>query len=54
MKDIHVTILRPGTINVNLHVPASAHLVTGQKYKLRVWALDYDGNKTVADIPFTG
>ncbi len=54
VKNLHVTILRPGTINVKLHVPASAHLVAGQKYKLRVWAIDPDGNKTVAFIPFTG
>jgi len=54
VKNFHIVILRPGTINVKLHVPASAHLVAGQKVRLRVWALDYDGNKTVAFIPFTG
>jgi len=54
VKNFHVTILRPGTVKVQLHVPPSAALVAGQKYKLRVWALDYDGNKTVAYIPFTG
>jgi len=53
VKNLHVTILRPGTIKVQLHVPAG-RLVPGQKYRLRVWAIDPDGNKTVGYIPFTG
>lgn len=54
VKNVHVTILRPGTVKVQLHVPPSADLVSGQKYRLRVWAIDPDGNKTVGYIPFTG
>lgn len=54
VKNLHVTILHPGTINVALRIPASAHLIAGQKYKLRVWAIDPDGEKSVAYIPFTG
>lgn len=50
MRSIHVVILRPGTIASDLR---SAELLkVGQTYKLRIAAVDIDGNKTVSFVPF--
>ena len=49
-RSIHVVILRPGTIAIDLR---SAELLkVGQTYKLRIAAVDIDGNKTVSFVPF--
>jgi hypothetical protein len=29
-------------------------ILPGYRYKLRLWAVDYDGHKTVSYISFTG
>lgn len=50
MKSIHIVVLRPGTIDVG--VRTAKPLKAGQTYKLRIAAVDIDGNKTVSFVPF--
>ncbi len=53
IKTLHIPVLRPGTLPIRLRIPASM-LQSGAKYRIRVAAVDFDGNKTVRFIPFTG
>lgn len=51
-KNVHVVILRPGTIKLTMRAPA--HLLkAGQRYRLQIRAIDFDGHHTVLNIPFT-
>jgi hypothetical protein len=51
-KSIHYVVLVPRTIPFKLRIPANL-LVPGQTYKVRVIAVDAQGNKTTKLIPFT-
>lgn len=53
IKTLHIAVLKPGTLPIRLRVPRS-QLQAGAKYRIRVSVIDYDGNKTVSFIPFTG
>ena len=51
-KSIHYVMLVPRTIPLTLRIPANL-LVSGQTYRIRVFAVDAEGNKTTTFIPFT-
>jgi hypothetical protein len=51
-KTIHYVMLVPRTIPVSLRIPANL-LVSGQTYRIRVIAVDAQGNKSTTDIRFT-
>jgi hypothetical protein len=48
---LHFLVLRPGTINTDLRVPTT-QLKTGQTYKIRVTAVDFDGQKVAQYVTF--
>jgi len=52
VKAMHVVILRPGTIKTGLRIPAGV-LESGETYKIRVTAIDFDGHKTISYVTFT-
>jgi hypothetical protein len=52
VKTIHYVMLVPRTIPVQIRVPANL-LVKGQTYRIRIIAVDAQGNKTVSYISFT-
>jgi hypothetical protein len=52
VKTIHYVMLVPRTIPVQLRVPANL-LVKGQTYRIRIIAVDAQGNKTTTFISFT-
>lgn len=49
---LHLVILRPGQINTKIKVPAGT-LTPGQKYKIRITAIDFDGHKVTEYTTFT-
>ena len=51
-KTIHYVMLVPRTIPVELRIPSNL-LVSGQTYRIRVIAVDHDGNKSETAIRFT-
>jgi hypothetical protein len=51
-KSIHYVMLVPRTIPIELRIPANL-LVPGQTYRLRVIAVDAQGNKSSTTIQFT-
>ncbi|HET7647447.1 MAG TPA: hypothetical protein VFK17_02690 [Gaiellaceae bacterium] len=52
-KTLHIPVLRLGNLPLRLRIPGT-HLGAGKHYRIRVATLDYDGNRTVQFIPFTG
>jgi hypothetical protein len=52
VRALHLAILRPGTIKTGLRIPAGV-LESGETYKVRVTAIDFDGHKTVSYVTFT-
>jgi hypothetical protein len=52
VKTLHLAILRPGTIRTALRIP-SRLLKAGEKYRIRVTAIDFDGHKTINYVEFT-
>ena len=48
---LHLVILRPGQIKTLLN---TAGLKAGQKYKIRITAVDFDGHKVTEFTTFTG
>jgi hypothetical protein len=51
-KSIHYVMLVPRTLSFQIRIPANL-LVAGQRYSIRVIAVDADGNKSQTLIPFT-
>jgi hypothetical protein len=51
-KTIHYVMLVPRTMPFALRIPANL-LAQGQTYRIRVIAVDHEGNKTTTLIPFT-
>jgi hypothetical protein len=51
-KSIHYVMLVPRTVPVTIRIPANL-LVPGSTYRIRVIAVDAQGNKTTTFIPFT-
>jgi len=51
-KSIHYVVLVPRTIPVTIRIPANL-LIPGASYRIRVIAVDAQGNKTTTFIPFT-
>jgi hypothetical protein len=52
VKTIHYVMLVPRTIPVQIRVPANL-LKKGQTYRIRIIAVDAQGNKTISFISFT-
>ena len=52
VKTIHYVMLVPRTLPVQIRVPANL-LVKGKTYRIRVIAVDAQGNKTRTTIPFS-
>ncbi|HVS84914.1 MAG TPA: hypothetical protein VHD91_04730 [Gaiellaceae bacterium] len=53
VKALHIPVLKPGTLKLRLRIP-DGRLQPGEHYRIRILAIDYDGNKTYGFIPFTG
>ena len=51
-KTIHYVMLVPRSVPVQLRVPANL-LKRGETYRIRVIAVDAQGNKTRFEIPFS-
>jgi hypothetical protein len=51
-KSIHYVMLVPRTLTFALRIPSNL-LVAGHTYKIRVIAVDADGNRSTSFIPFT-
>ncbi|MEA2425822.1 MAG: hypothetical protein QOH13_2232, partial [Thermoleophilaceae bacterium] len=52
VKTIHYVMLVPRSIPVQIRVPANL-LAKGETYRIRIIAVDAQGNKTVSFISFT-
>jgi hypothetical protein len=51
--NLKVLVLRPGTITARIKLQPS-QILPGRRYRLRLWAVDYDGHATVRYITFKG
>ncbi|HEV7134863.1 MAG TPA: hypothetical protein VGN27_14140 [Gaiellaceae bacterium] len=51
--NLKVLVLRPGTISSKIQLDPR-QILPGRRYRLRLWAVDYDGHTTVRYITFRG
>jgi hypothetical protein len=51
--NLKVLVLRPGTISAKIQL-SPRQILPGRRYRLRLWAVDYDAHTTVRYITFRG